>query len=60
MMNTYTIYLGATPIICVNGTEFAYEAYRKTYELAEFIGKTACLVWDETGEIIEDYDPEEF
>ena len=44
MMNTYTIYLGTAPITCVSGTEFAYEAYRKTYELAEFIGKPACLV----------------
>lgn len=60
MMNTYTIYLGIAPITCVSGTEFVYEAYRKTCELAELLGKTACLVWDETGEIIEDYNPEEF
>ena len=60
MMNTYTIYLGATPIACVSGTEFAYMVYLKTYALAELLGKFACIVWDETGEIIEDYDPEEF
>lgn len=60
MMNTYTIYLEATPIASVSGVEFAYEAYLKTSALAEFLVKTAYLVWDETGEIIEYYDPEEF
>lgn len=60
MMNTYAIYLGATPIACVSGAEFAYEAYLKTYELAEFLGKSVYLVCGETGEIIEYYDPEEF
>ena len=46
--------------VAYHGTEFAYEAYLKTSALAEFLGKTAYLVWDETEEIIEYYDPEEF
>jgi hypothetical protein len=58
-MNTYTIYLGATPIADVSGTEYAYEAYTKTKELAELLGKTCALVWDETAEEVASYDPEE-
>lgn len=58
-MNTYTIYLHANPIACVSGTEYAYEVYTKTVELAELLGQTACLVWDETGEEVACYDPEE-
>ena len=38
-MNTYTIYLGANPIANVSGTEYAYEVYTKTQELAELLGK---------------------
>ena len=58
-MKTYTIYLGAHPIATVSGTEYAYEAYKKTADLAETLGKTACLVVDETGEEVATYDPEE-
>ena len=58
-MNTYTIYLGAHSIACVSGTEFAYEAYSKTKELAELLGKEAALVWDETAEEVALYNPEE-
>lgn len=58
-MTNYTIYLGPTPIAIVYGTEYAYAAYAKTRELAELLGKICWLVWNETGEIIEEYDPEE-
>lgn len=58
-MNTYTIYLGAKPIACVCGTEYAYEVYRKTADLAELLGCTADLVWDDTAEVVAYYDPEE-
>ena len=58
-MNTYTITLGANTIATVSGTEYAYEVYKKTFELGELLGKDVCLVWDETGEVVADYDPEE-
>jgi hypothetical protein len=58
-MTTYTIYLGSAPIACVAGTEFAYAVYRKTVELAEMLGKTAALVWDESGEEVASYGDEE-
>jgi hypothetical protein len=58
-MSIYTIYLGATPIANVRDTEYAYEAYAKTKELAELISKTCALVWDETAEEVASYDPEE-
>lgn len=58
-MNTYTIYLGATPIAIINGTEYAYEVWAKVKELAELLGKTADLTWDETDEVVAFYDPEE-
>lgn len=59
-MNTYTIYLGASPIANVAGTEYAYEVYAKTRELAEMLCKEACLVWDDTAEEVAYYDPEEY
>ena len=58
-MTTYTIYLGATPIATTDGTEYTYAVWRKTVELAELIGAGAALVWDETGEEVEGYNPEE-
>lgn len=58
-MNTYTIYFGATPIATVGGTEYAYEVYTKTKELAELLGEECSLVWDDTGEEVASYDPEE-
>lgn len=58
-MNTYTIYLRTNPIACVSGTEYAYEVYTKTVDLAELLGQSACLVWDETGEEVAYYNPEE-
>ena len=58
-MITYTIYLGSTPIASVAGFEIAYAVYRKAVELAEMLGKTAALVWDETGEEVASYGEEE-
>ena len=58
-MNTYTIYLGTSPVACVSETVFAYKVYSKTRELAELLGKEACLIWDETAEVVTSYDPEE-
>ena len=57
-MKTYTIFLGVTPVKTTDGTEYAYAVWRKTKELANLIDTSACLVWDETGEIIEDFSPE--
>ena len=48
----YAIYLGNNCIATVDGTEAAYVAYHKTVELAETIGKSASLVWVETGEVV--------
>ena len=58
-MTTYTIYLGTTPIANTDGTEYAYAVWRKTKELAELIGIGAALVWDDTCEEVESYDPEQ-
>ena len=58
-MTTYTIYLGATPIKTTDGTEYTYAVWRKTVELADLIGSTACLVWDDTGEVVEEFDLEQ-
>lgn len=58
-MNTYTIYLGSTPIATVSGTEFAYAVYAKTASLADLLGKSASLVWDETGEEVASFSDEE-
>ena len=54
MKTTYTIYLGAAPIACVDGCEAAYVCYEAAKTIAEMVGKDACLVWDETGEIVAD------
>lgn len=58
-MTTYTIYLGATPIANTDGTEYAYAVWRKTKELAELIDTGASLVWDETAEEVESYEPDQ-
>ena len=57
-MNTYTIYLGAKPVATVNGTEYAYEVYSKTRELAELLNREASVVWDKTGEEVAHFDPD--
>ena len=58
-MNTYTIYLGAHPIACVGDTEQAYACFEAAKTIAEMTSRTASLVWDETGEEVASYDPEE-
>ena len=58
-MTTYTIYLGATPIANADGTEYVYAIWRKTVELANLINSSACLVWDDTGEVVEEFDPDQ-
>ena len=57
LMNTYTIYLGAKPIACVDA-EGAYPCFEAAKTLAEFTGKEASLVWDENGEEVAFFDPE--
>ena len=57
-MSTYTIYLGTNPVATVNGTEYAYEVYDKTKDLAELLGREASLVWDATGEEVAYFDPD--
>jgi hypothetical protein len=58
-MSTYTIYLGTKPVATVSGTEYAYEVYSKTRELAELLGEECSLVWDDTGEEVTWYNSEE-
>jgi hypothetical protein len=59
MMTQYTIYLGANPVAAVDGCEVAYECYKAAKTIAEITGNTACLVWNETGEEVASFDPEE-
>ena len=54
-MKTYTIYLGATPIANVAGTREAWTVYLATVNIAHIQEKTADLVWDETGEIVDHF-----
>ena len=49
----YFIYIENRMIAEVEGDEFAWEAYRKTRELADLLGETASLVDGETGEVIQ-------
>ena len=56
-MTTYTIYLGAKPIACVD-SEGAYPCFEAAKTLAEFTGKDATLVWDANGEEVAYYTPE--
>jgi hypothetical protein len=58
-MTTYTIYLGATPIATTDGTDYTYAVWSKTKELADLIGSTACLVNDETSEVVDEFDPDQ-
>ena len=58
-MNTYTVYLDANPIACIAGTEACYACYEAAKTIAEMTGKTVSLVWDEDGEVIAHYNPEE-
>ena len=60
----YYIYIENRMVAEVEGSEFAWEVYRKTDELAEMLGQIANLVDGETGEVIEssdywdDYEPD--
>lgn len=58
-MNTYTITHDDTTIATVCGTEYAYEVYAKTKELADLTGYEVCLIWDDTAEVVAYYNPEE-
>ena len=57
------IYIENRMVAEVEGYEFAWEVYRKAYELADLLGEVANLVDGETGEVIEssdeDYDYDE-
>lgn len=62
----YYIYIENRMVAEVEGTEFAWEVYHKTCELADLLGEIANLVDGETGEVIEssddydeDYEPED-
>lgn len=59
----YFIYIENRMVAEVEGDEFAWEVYRKAYELADLLGEVANLVDGETGEVIEssdeDYDYDE-
>ena len=59
----YFIYIENRMVAEVEGCEFAWEVYRKAYELADLLGEVANLVDGETGEVIEssdeDYDYDE-
>ncbi len=58
-MNTYTIYIGSTPIACVCGTDAAYDCYDAAKVIAAYTDREASLVWDETGEEVAYFDPNE-
>ena len=59
----FYIYIENRMVAEVEGYEFAWEVYRKVYELADLLGEVANLVDGETGEVIEssdeDYDYDE-
>lgn len=59
----FYVYIENRMVAEVEGYEFAWEVYRKAYELADLLGEVANLVDSETGEVIEssdeDYDYDE-
>ena len=57
MMNTYTIYLGATPIASVANTDAAYACYEAAKTIGEYAHRSVSLVWDETGDEVAYSDP---
>lgn len=57
--NNYAIYLGNNCIATIDGTEIAYEAFRKTVELADMLGKNASLVWVDNGEVVASSDDDD-
>ena len=58
-MNTYTIYLGATPIASVADTDAAYACYEAAKTIGKYADRSVSLVWDETGEEVAYSDPSE-
>ena len=58
-MTTYTIYLGANPIACVDGAEATYACWKAAKTIAEMTGRTALLVEDETGREVESFGDDE-
>lgn len=58
-MKSYTIYLGVSPVVSSADTEVCYACFDAVKAIASKTGKTASLVWDETGEVVADYDPED-
>ena len=58
-MNTYTIYIGSTPIACVSGADAAYNCFDAAKTIAAYTDREASLVWDETGEEVAYYAPQE-
>ena len=59
-MMKYYIYIENRMVAEVEGSEFAWEVYRKTCELADLLGEVANLVDGETGEVIESSDEEDY
>ncbi len=59
-MSTYAIYIDSTPIACVSDTERAYACYEAATTIAEMTCSTASLVWNETGEEVASFEPNEF
>ena len=59
----FYIYIENRMVAEVESYDFAWEVYRKAYELADLLGEVANLVDGETGEVIEssdeDYDYDE-
>lgn len=56
-MNTYTIYFNVIPVIRISNTCSAFAWYRIARAVAKLFKRTADLVWDATGEIVEHYAP---
>ena len=56
----YYIYIENRMVAEVEGSEIAWEVYRKTCELADLLGEVANLVDGETGEVIESSDEEDY
>ena len=56
----YYIYIENRMVVEVEGSEIAWEVYRKTCELADLLGEVANLVDGETGEVIESSDEEDY
>ena len=55
----YIIYLGNMEIAEISETEATYVCYEATKTIAEMTSQTASLVWKETAEVVEFFDPNE-